>query len=468
MLAPRQQSELHRAVREYLSTLGMSCTIAAFDRELPDASDAPAHAACALEKRWSSLLKLQAKVLRLESAASAGATASPSGGTVSSTLASMDTPAPTRSAALYPVDVPLSEARAGTGAVRSLVVAPSLGMAVIAASQPSVGLWRTSDWSCAATLRGHAGIVTAASVSPGGEFIASGDDRGCIKLWRVDPGSGSAACVRTLQGHTARILVLGWPGSEGRLMSACSSGKAVLWDATTGAVCAERATAGVWTTAAAVAGVPVIVAGTESGELCALRMTGPRASPTWAEPVTLPGAHAGGVTALAMAGPETAGALRRASRTSKAMQAVLAAGRSTAGQKDWSSVTSPSKLAPSRATAEPDACAGLVASGSRSGDIKVWALPDLSPVATLKGHDGWVTSLQWQACGWALLSCAEDRAVRMWDVPHAAAVAVLPPAGASYPTSISVDVAQSKVYIGGSDGRVAVMPTRTMHISAER
>ncbi|MDB5309286.1 MAG: prkC 29 [Gemmataceae bacterium] len=59
----------------------------------------------------------------------------------------------------------------------------------------------------------------------------------------------------------------------------------------------------------------------------------------------------------------------------------------------------------------------LLASGGADGEVRVWAVVDGKPVATLTGHTGRVLALAFTPDGKSLWSGAADRTLRQWQLP---------------------------------------------------
>jgi len=58
----------------------------------------------------------------------------------------------------------------------------------------------------------------------------------------------------------------------------------------------------------------------------------------------------------------------------------------------------------------------FLASGSRDKSIKLWDVKSGKCVATLVGHDNWVTDLCFHTSGKYLLSVSDDKSMRVWDL----------------------------------------------------
>jgi WD40 repeat protein len=84
-------------------------------------------------------------------------------------------------------------------------------------------------------LRGHGSRLRALAMSPSGGALATGDDRGRVRVWNVDqdfPDEGS----QELLGHTGPVLALAWAAHSETLASASEDGTVQIWRVADGKV----------------------------------------------------------------------------------------------------------------------------------------------------------------------------------------------------------------------------------------
>jgi U3 small nucleolar RNA-associated protein 13 len=105
----------------------------------------------------------------------------------------------------------------------------------------TVKLWSLSDkYSCVRTFQGHlASVLRIRFLSGGLQFVSSGAD-GLIKLWTIR----TSQCETTLDGHSDKVWAMDLSTSNGTLVSGGGDSKIVVWRDTTKAVeQAEKASA---------------------------------------------------------------------------------------------------------------------------------------------------------------------------------------------------------------------------------
>src|SRR5436305_1676291 len=82
----------------------------------------------------------------------------------------------------------------------------------------------------ALVLKGHAGPVWGAALSPGGKRIASASGDKTARVW--DPATGQE--LLSLQGHTAVVSSVAFSPDARRLVTAAGDNTVRVWDAATG------------------------------------------------------------------------------------------------------------------------------------------------------------------------------------------------------------------------------------------
>ncbi|KAI8827066.1 dynein regulator [Fimicolochytrium jonesii] len=266
LLTDKQQEELRLALLDYLHTNGLEKTFTALQSEAGLAqysADGKQKYSGLLEKKWTSIIRLQRKIMEQETKI----------GQLEEELSKAPTRRTTDTAdwiprpphkhnlaghrspitrvAFHPVFSILASAsedatikiwdyesgtfertlKGHTKSVQDIAWDAKGGLLVSCAADLSVKLWDAqADYQCIKTLHGHDHSVSSVAFSPSGDFIISASRDRTIKVWAVDTGY----CVKTFTGHldwVRRAIV----SADGRLIASCANDQTIIiWDFATG------------------------------------------------------------------------------------------------------------------------------------------------------------------------------------------------------------------------------------------
>ncbi|KMQ41319.1 WD40/YVTN repeat-like-containing domain [Trichophyton rubrum] len=240
ILTNRQAEELHKSIIAYLTANNLLDTANTLRAELNLNEDAfdPATAKkyeTLLEKKWTSVVRLQKKIMDLESRMSA-------------MQAELDNATPTslskrnKDPASWIPTAPARHAlESHRDTINSVAFHPIFSSVASASDDCTIKIW---DWELGElerTIKGHTRAVVDVDFGGprGGILLASCSSDLSIKLW--DP-SNEYKNIRTLVGHdhsvsAVRFIPLGASGapSSGNLLASASRDKSLkIWDANTG------------------------------------------------------------------------------------------------------------------------------------------------------------------------------------------------------------------------------------------
>lgn len=116
-------------------------------------------------------------------------------------------------------------ARAHEKDINIVSVAPNDSLIATGSQDKTVKLWRSTDLSLQATLKGHKRGVWDCQFSPFDRVVATCSGDRTVKLWSL----GDYSCVRTFQGHVASALRVRFLSGGLQLVSCGADGLVKLW-----------------------------------------------------------------------------------------------------------------------------------------------------------------------------------------------------------------------------------------------
>ncbi|KAF9299256.1 protein with putative role during mitosis [Mortierella antarctica] len=370
VLSERQRDELHKAILDYLSASGFTDSYKALRTETKNEDFTPGpkqKSTGLLEKKWTSVIRLQKKIMDLENkmAAMQEELSNAPVRKVTSSVDWIPRPperwtlsghrSPITRVAFHPVFSLIASAsedttirvydyetgeyertlKGHTKAVQDLAFDAKGNLLVSCSNDLSIKIWDLQqDYKCIRTLFGHDHSVSSVTFLPSGDMIASASRDKTIKLWELATGY----CVKTITGHLEWVRYV-QPSEDGKLLVSSSNDQTSrVWDVATNECKSE-------------------LRGHDNVVECSV----------FAPIVSYPY-----IKELIGIDPK-----------------VAAKDQPLPGQ--------------------------YVATGSRDKTIKLWDATGQC-IHTLIGHDNWVRGLVFHPSGKFLLSASDDKTVKIWDL----------------------------------------------------
>ncbi len=370
MLSERQKDELHKSILDYFKTNGLHESYATLMREAGQdgfVPDPKAKYAGLLEKKWTSVIRLQKKIMEMESRMSQ----------LQEELAAA--PSAKRSASLNDW-VPRASARHTMQGHRMPVTKvsfhPVFSQVASASEDTTVKLWDWETGEFERTLKGHTKAVQDVNFDSKGNYVVSCSSDLSIKVWDANNDYRN---VKTLHGHDHSVSSVGFLPGDDFLVSASRDKTIKIWELATG-FCTR----------------------TLHGHAEWVRSAIPSDDGRW---------------------------LVSCSTDQTARIWDLSTGETKVELRDHDHVVEVAIFAPASAYAAIRELAGLVApkdasasapgqfaaTGSRDKTIKIWDSAGQC-LKTLTGHDNWVRGLAFSPNGKNLLSVSDDKTMRVWDL----------------------------------------------------
>ncbi|EPE30582.1 WD40 repeat-like protein [Glarea lozoyensis ATCC 20868] len=382
LLTDRQAEELHKSIIAYFSSIGLSNTAAALRTDLNlgeetfDAATSKKYEGL-LEKKWTSVVRLQKKVMDLEN----------QNRTLKFELENA-TPLAARlkqdPATWLPKDPARYTLESHQKDVTCVAFHPVFSSLASGSDDCTIKIWDWEMGEIERTVKGHTRTVTDLDFGgpQGGTILASCSSDLTIKLW--DP-SKEYQNIRTLHGHdhsvsAVRFIPSGVGQQSGNLLVSASRDETMrMWDVTTG-YCVK----------------------TIHGHTDWIRDISPSVDGRY----------------LVSTGDDKTGRLWDISGTMPECKVILTGHDNyniccvlapAAAYKFLAPLAGLQKPPPATSTAE------FIATGSRDKVIKLWDARG-NCIKTLVGHDNWIRALVFHPGGKYLISASDDKSIRCWDL----------------------------------------------------
>ena len=221
VLSQRQREELNRAISDYLASNGYLSALSEFQKETNMPGEIDKKYAGLLEKKWTSVIRLQKKVIDLEAKLSEAEKEFHAGG-------------PTRDKRSPSEWIPRPPERYSLSGHRSpvtrVIFHPTFSVMVSASEDATIKLWDYETGDYERTLKGHTDSVQDIAFDNTGKYLVSCSADMKIKLWDFT----DYECVKTLYGHDHNVSSVTFMPSGDFILS-CSRDKTIkMWEVSTG------------------------------------------------------------------------------------------------------------------------------------------------------------------------------------------------------------------------------------------
>ena len=251
-------------------------------------------------------------------------------------------------------------------------------------SDLTVKLWDLVNYQCTKTLNGHDHSISGLTFLPNGDFLISASRDKTIKMWEIATGY----CIKTYLGHTEWVRSIACDDSGRLLASASNDQTIIIWQIDN-------------------ANPYLTLSDHEHVIECAIFAPNDASKKAIAE---------------SEYSKSISSRLTNENLEEKKEETIDKA--SLGGNNNNKCNVKYSHL-------------NFVISCSRDKMIKIWSVNNGQCITTLFGHDNWVRGLAFHHSGKYLYSCSDDKSIRIWDLASGKCTKKLIDAHSHFVTSIA-------------------------------
>jgi platelet-activating factor acetylhydrolase IB subunit alpha len=367
VLNQRQREELNKAIADYLNSNGYHNALAEFQKEADMPGEIDKKFNGLLEKKWTSIIRLQRKVMDLEAKL-----ADTEREYIHGNAPNRDKRSPAEWIPRPPERYSLTGHRSP---ITKVVFHPVFSVMVSASEDATIKVWDYETGDYERTLKGHTDSVQDIAFDHQGKYLVSCSADMTIKLWDFNGYEN----IKTMHGHDHNVSSVTFLPSGDFIVSASRDKTIKMWEVATG--------------------------------YCVKTFSGHR---EWVRMVRVN--HDGSL-------------LASCSNDQTVRVWVVATKECKAELREHEHVIECIAWAPESAYPNINEGAGndikkgqrsgpFLISGSRDKTIKMWDISTGMCIFTLIGHDNWVRGLVFHPGGKYIVSASDDKTVRVWDIAN--------------------------------------------------
>ncbi|KAE9339332.1 Lissencephaly-1 A [Phytophthora fragariae] len=451
VLTDKQRQDLHQAMLDYLVGMGerFADTAAAFETEADVTKSSDGKHAGLLEKKWTSVIRLQRKVMELETKVAQLEENAKLGGV----LSRRDVLGARQRSEFLPRAPAKFSLSGHRSPITCVAFHPVFSVLVSGSEDASVKVWDFEAGDYERTLKGHTNPVQAVAFNGSGSLLASTSTDLSIKIWDFS-SDGDYECLRTLRGHDHNVcgVVFGPDLASDRLYSCSRDNTIKVWELSTG-YCVNTLNAGHsdWVRDVAVSddGLYLASCGNDRSILF-WDLQHMRVLQSIREHE-----HVVESVVFAKTGIQEQVIERAHSKKLAATGALIATNGNVSSESDNHDMTGSSAGEPSGVVAVASTPSTrrmkFLLSGSRDRSVRLWEAFSGMQLMLFASHENWVREVRFHPSGKYALSAGEDKSIRVFDIETGRCVRTLDEAHSHFVTCLDVHPSLPLIISGGID-----------------
>eukprot|EP00010_Vexillifera_abyssalis_P007165 CAMPEP_0201545214 /NCGR_PEP_ID=MMETSP0173_2-20130828/1746_1 /ASSEMBLY_ACC=CAM_ASM_000268 /TAXON_ID=218659 /ORGANISM="Vexillifera sp., Strain DIVA3 564/2" /LENGTH=399 /DNA_ID=CAMNT_0047953551 /DNA_START=84 /DNA_END=1283 /DNA_ORIENTATION=- len=378
-----------------------------------------------LEKKWTTVMRLQKKIEELERTVGQLEEQAKAGG-------SARRPATRQLENALPRGPALHTLKGHRSPISALAFHPNFNQIASASEDATIKLWNYESGDFERTLKGHTNAVQDIQFNPSGTLLVSCSADLTIKLWDVET---TFECIKTFNGHDHNVSSVRFMENDDEVIVSASRDKTIkLWNITNGYCITTLVGHSDWVRCVTVSAHLIASASSDHTVRIWNTLAHGKRTPSSASS-----------SSSSSSSDQSEKQLRGHSHV---VQCIAFA------PKNFSLTSSTKKETKNDAKDQPSE---YVASGSRDKSIKLWHIPTERCVATFTGHSNWVQSIVFHPNGKFLLSVSDDKTLRIWDIKQNRCMRTID-AHTQFVTSLAFNKSDPHVITGCVDNTIKVWP----------
>jgi len=365
-LSQRQKDELNKAIADYLLTNGFNSALEHFQKEAGMPQEIEKKFSGLLEKRWTSVIRLQKKVMDLETK-------------LSEAEEEVNSGAPTRDRRSPGEWIPRPPERYTLTGHRSPITRvafhPIFSVIVSCSEDATIKVWDYETGDYERTLKGHTDSVQDVAFDSAGKYLVSCSADMTLKLWDFN----SYECMKTMYGHDHNVSSVTFMPSGDHVVTSSRDKTIKMWEVSTG--------------------------------YCVKTYTGHR---EWVRMVRV---YQDGSLLASCSNDQT---VRVWVTATKECKAELREHEHVVECIAWAPESAQPSINEAGGTESKNSkrSGPFLLSGSRDKTMKMWDVSIGYCLFTLTGHDNWVRGVVFHPGGKYILSASDDKTIRVWDTQN--------------------------------------------------